>query len=357
MEAAAGNQSNGYYLIKDVPWPVPQPGEVLVRVDAVALNHYDYKIIEFGVSSPSPYVGGCDFAGVVVAVGPSITRFREGDRILSFNTHGGFAEYAIAIEDLSCLIPDGMPFNEACSLGSSIGVAGLALFQEPGLNLPVQESNDSSGARNSSEGEYNAATTVLISGGASSSGTMATQLLRLAGFNPIVTCSPTSYDLCKSFGATACFDYHSTTCGADIRSHTDNKLGLVLDCVTDANTMSLCYEAMGAQGGSYIALEPIASTVKYTRRDIRADWVMANTLLGGTCSLAGVYGRPSTLRHREFASNFYTLAEGFLNDAKIRNHPIRVLDGGLANINNGLQELRTGTVKGRKLVVPVSVEV
>lgn len=121
--------------------------------------------------------------------------------------------------------------------------------------------------------------------------------------------------------------------------------------------MGLCYEAVGAQGGSYIALEPTANTVKYKRRDVRADWIMANTLLGEPCKLAGVYGRASTPRHREFASTFYKLAERWLREGKIRNHPIEIRDGGLASIYHGLQDLKAGTVKGKKLVVPLHADV
>lgn len=180
MEAAISNQSSGYHPMTDVPKPALQPGTMLVRVHAVALNHYDSKIVEFGLPTPGPHVGGCDFAGVVVASGPGTTRFRVGDRVLAFNTHGGFAEYALAVEDLSCHIPDDMQMNEACSLGMAIGVAGLALFQEPGLNLPLPERDDGSSTMKHSEDENSETTTVLISGGASVSGTMATQLLKLS---------------------------------------------------------------------------------------------------------------------------------------------------------------------------------
>lgn len=373
----ASSPSDGYHLATNIPQPILQPGTMLVRVHAVSLNHYDYKIVDFGIPTPGIYVGGCDFAGVVIAAGPGVTRFQPGHRVLSFNTHGGFADYALAVEDLSCLVPDSMPFTLACTLGAAIGTAGLALFDKSGLNLPLPVKNEWPVIANDDVGSGNAATTVLVSGGASASGTMATQLLKLcvlapfifvisqsltntqfhcsAGFNPIVTCSPASFELCKSFGATACFDYHSTTCAADIRSHTNNTLAHVLDCVTDASTMSLCYEAIGAQGGSYIALEPTANTVKYKRRDIRADWIMANTLLGDACKLPGVYGRASTSRHREFSGILYKQAECWLREDKIRNHPIYICDDGLASIPSGLRDLQAGVVKGKKLVVPLDV--
>lgn len=182
MQAVVSNPSGGYHLATDVPLPVLQPGTMLVRVHAVSLNHYDYKIGEFGFPTPgtTTYVGGCDFAGIVIASGPGVTRFQPGHRVLTFNTNGGFAEYALAVEDLSCHVPETMSFNQACSLGLAIGVAGLALFEEPGLHLSLlQEADESSVMTKENQDRPNVPTTVLISGGASASGTMATQLLKL----------------------------------------------------------------------------------------------------------------------------------------------------------------------------------
>lgn len=185
MKAMVSKPSGGYQLVSDIPEPTLQPGMMMVQVQAVALNPYDAKIVEYGVSAPGAYVGGCDFAGVVTAVDAGVTRFRPGDRVLTLNMQGGFAEYALAIEDLSCHLPEGMSFNQACSFGLAVGIAGLALFQEPGLNLPLVEGYLNVGEINEEGDEAKAAVTVLVAGGASASGTMATQLLKLlAGPTP-----------------------------------------------------------------------------------------------------------------------------------------------------------------------------
>ena len=170
MKALVGADAGGYSLVENVDIPVPQRGSMLVHVHAVALNPRDAKIVDF--SNVPGGLGGCDFAGTVAKVGEGVTRFKEGDRVLAVTFgsdpmdkgKGAFAEFALAEEDISCHIPEAFSFPQACSIGLSMATAGLALFQAPGLELSMQ----------GGKGE-----TVLVSGGATATGTMATQLLKM----------------------------------------------------------------------------------------------------------------------------------------------------------------------------------
>lgn len=69
----------------EVPVPVPSPGELLVKVGAVALNFRDGDMIANGIGGtlPWPFTPASDMAGTVVAVGEGITRFQPGDRVIS----------------------------------------------------------------------------------------------------------------------------------------------------------------------------------------------------------------------------------------------------------------------------------
>ncbi|KAL1592723.1 putative secondary metabolism biosynthetic enzyme [Paraconiothyrium brasiliense] len=344
MKALVGAESGGYRLDHEVDIPTPKQGSLLVRVHAVALNPRDAKIVDFNKSPGS--LGGCDFAGTVEKVGEGVTRFKEGDRILATTfgsdpwdkTVGAFADYALAEEDISCHIPKDFSFEQACSIGLSLATAGLALFSYPGLELPLQAGSGG---------------TVLISGGATATGTMATQLLKMAGYTPIVTCSPANNALCESYGAAACFDYHSPNWGADIRMYTENKLRFVLDCVTDSTNMKMCYDAIGSSGGSYIALENLTTTVKYTRRDVRADWFLADAIMGDGVHMTGTYGRPPSPEHREFGKQLFALAEGWLRDGRVKHHPLEVQQGGLSKLPEYLEDMKLGKVHAKKLVVPL----
>jgi NADPH:quinone reductase-like Zn-dependent oxidoreductase len=68
-----------------VPIPEPQPGEVLVKVAAVALNYRDKLVIENGMGLPLafPFTPASDLAGTVVALGAGVTRLKERDRVIS----------------------------------------------------------------------------------------------------------------------------------------------------------------------------------------------------------------------------------------------------------------------------------
>jgi aspyridone synthetase trans-acting enoyl reductase len=171
-----------------------------------------------------------------------------------------------------------------------------------------------------------------------------------AGFQPIATCSPANNDNLRKLGAVATFDYHSPTCGMDIRTYTQNTLAHVLDCVTSTETMSMCYEAIGSAGGRYLGLDPISTQVAYTRRDVYANWIVAVTLFGVPIKFAGVYGRPAMPEHRQISARVYRLAEDVIKQGNLVGPSFQVRSGGLAAVEEGIEEIRKGRVRGGKLV-------
>lgn len=318
MRALVGAESGSRYrLAQDAPIPVPPRGMLLVRVHSVAFNPGDAnKRVNYSsnAAAPGSIGGGCYFAGTVARLGEGVTRFQVGDRVLacSFGPDatdkskgGAFAEFALAEQDSSCRVPDAMDLAEACSIGMGLAAVG---------QLSMMHGGGGEGGTRDDDDDNNNNTTVLVSGGATPTGTMATQLLKMAGYTPIVTCSPADNALCREYGAAACFDNHSPACGADIRVHTDNSLLYALDCIADDVTMKMCYEAIGSGSGSsyYFGLQKPANAiaVKYTRRDVLADW---------------------------------TLADG-----------LQVLGGGLENLPAALEDLKTGRAHNtKKLIVPL----
>src|SRR5580658_8838530 len=92
--------------------PVPAADEVLIDVHAASVSYMDYLMASGGyqLRPPLPYVPGTDAAGVVVAVGDKVARFRPGDRVACGNWFGGFAERMVAKASKSARIPDNVDF-------------------------------------------------------------------------------------------------------------------------------------------------------------------------------------------------------------------------------------------------------
>src|ERR1700746_3801760 len=92
--------------------PSPRPDEVLIDVYAASVSYMDYLMAAGGyqMRPALPYVPGTDAAGVVVAVGDKVGRFRPGDRVACGNWYGGFAERMVAKASKSARIPDNVDF-------------------------------------------------------------------------------------------------------------------------------------------------------------------------------------------------------------------------------------------------------
>jgi NADPH:quinone reductase-like Zn-dependent oxidoreductase len=150
----------------EVPTPVPQAGELLVKVGAVSLNFRDKAIVD-GIYEPhlvpKDLIPVSDAAGTVVAVGDGVTRFKVGDRV---NSHlysrwldgapgpdepaycfgmplpGGLAEYMIIHEDSAVRAPAGMSDEEASTLPIAALTAWYSLMDvghlQPGQTVLVQ---------------------------------------------------------------------------------------------------------------------------------------------------------------------------------------------------------------------------
>jgi NADPH2:quinone reductase len=124
MLAAVAEPGGGPLRLDRLPRPVPQAGEVLVRVRGSGVNPLDLKI---GAGKapharhPLPAVLGIDMAGEVEAPGPGVTGFRPGDRVFGMTggvggIQGSLAEYAAVDARLLAPIPASLGFREAAAL-------------------------------------------------------------------------------------------------------------------------------------------------------------------------------------------------------------------------------------------------
>src|SRR5512144_1034312 len=104
----------------EAPEPSPAQGDIRVAVHAVGLNPVDYKIARMGHPDwRFPHILGLDVAGVVDAIGASVSQWQLGDWVFyhgDLSKPGGFAEFAVTTAHTVARIPDGMSFVDAASL-------------------------------------------------------------------------------------------------------------------------------------------------------------------------------------------------------------------------------------------------
>ncbi|KAK8158282.1 oxidoreductase-like protein [Phyllosticta citribraziliensis] len=194
--------------VSDAPFPTPDIGEILIKNAAVAINPIDCKIQELGIFLQEyPNILGGDIAGVVEDVGEGVTRFKKGQRVISFSAAfqtgkpemAAFQYYACGLETLTAPVPDGLPFENAVVLPLATSTAASALYMSDHLALPLPTvSPPQSGFKKQ---------TILIWGGASSVGSSAIQLAKASGLHVLTTASTRNAAYARNLGADVVLDY------------------------------------------------------------------------------------------------------------------------------------------------------
>ncbi len=113
----------GTLALADVPPPEPGAGEVLVRVEAAALNFADLLLRDGRYLDPiaPPFTAGRELAGTIVAIGPGVDGWAPGARVVAIVRQGAFAELAVA--PAAALLP--LPSSLSAEQGAALYVAGL----------------------------------------------------------------------------------------------------------------------------------------------------------------------------------------------------------------------------------------
>jgi putative PIG3 family NAD(P)H quinone oxidoreductase len=122
--------------IRDVPDPEPGPGEVRVRVSASAVNRADLLQRQGHYPAPAGWpddIPGLEYAGEVDAVGPNVSVWDVGDRVMGLVGGGAYAEYVVVPADEAISIPQELTFEEAAAIPEVFITAGDALQIRMGL--------------------------------------------------------------------------------------------------------------------------------------------------------------------------------------------------------------------------------
>jgi NADPH:quinone reductase len=115
--------------IHDLADPVAGPGEVVVRVEAAALNFFDTLIIagKYQTKPQLPFSPAAEFAGTVEAVGEGVTAIKPGERVAGYAGYGAARERIAVAADRVVKLPPGLEADRAAGLIVTYGTSYYAL--------------------------------------------------------------------------------------------------------------------------------------------------------------------------------------------------------------------------------------
>jgi NADPH:quinone reductase-like Zn-dependent oxidoreductase len=239
--------------LDEISRPMPQEGEVLVRVYAVGVNPADWKLraglLKDLFPVQFPYIPGYDVAGVVEEVGPGVTAFQKGQAVFGQSNRGTYAEYITAPVATLALTPETLDFDEAATVPVGATTAWQGLFDHGKLE-PGQR--------------------VLVLGAAGGVGLFAVQFARRIGAHVIGTASTHNLDFVRSLGANEVTDYTTTDVGNAV-----HEVDLVLDTVGGAALASV-WPAL-KRGGTLVSIAGQPSAEKASELNVRTAGFSAQT--------------------------------------------------------------------------------
>jgi NADPH:quinone reductase-like Zn-dependent oxidoreductase len=204
-----------------LPKPEPAENEILVRIQAAAVNPLDWHYMRgspyimrlmSGLGAPDDTRLGVDFAGTVEAVGAAVTRFKPGDEVFGGRS-GAFSEYLTMPEDRAVVLkPPNVSFEEA----AAIPIAAVTALQA------LRDS-----------GQLQAGQKVLVNGASGGVGTYAVQIAKSDGAEVHGVCSTRNVEMVRSLGASRVFDYKK-------ENYTDSgeQYDLIVDMVGSESLLS-----------------------------------------------------------------------------------------------------------------------
>jgi len=190
-------------IVGDYPMPQVAEGHVVIRVRASSFNYHDVFTVRGmpGIKVPIPVVIGLDMAGEIAEVGPGVSGWKAGDRVLVNPVNkkkglmgemldGGMAEYCLVAADQLVAMPAGVSFEQAASLPVAYGTAHRMLITHKTIE----------------KGER-----VIVLGASGGVGTGCVILAKLLGAD-VIACASSDEKLArlKAMGADEVIDYTKT---------------------------------------------------------------------------------------------------------------------------------------------------
>lgn len=192
-------------VMEEIAEPTIKKGMVKIQIHSVGLNFPDTLMIagKYQAKPPFPFSPGMESAGIVTEIGEGVTTIKVGDRVMANHGHGGFAEYVLAPEDGTYVIPESMPFDQAAGFPVTYGTTYHALVDRGNLK----------------KGEV-----LLVHGAAGGVGLNAVELGKALGATVIGTVgSDEKMDIVRQYGADHVINYSTESIKDRVKELTDGK--------------------------------------------------------------------------------------------------------------------------------------
>ncbi|KDE06882.1 hypothetical protein MVLG_02770 [Microbotryum lychnidis-dioicae p1A1 Lamole] len=324
-------------IIKEVPVPSPEKGEVLIKNVAVASNPKDWKLPYYIPDYAA--VEGNDVAGFVEQVGEGVTKFKVGDKVAAFtemrggDRTGAYQQYSIAPSHTTFHLGPETSFEDGSTLTLAYMTAVIGVYQRLGLPQPGQKKEGSK-----KEG-------LLIWGGATTVGYFAIQLAKMSGLY-VVAVAGSSAPLLSSLGVDEILDYRNKShedLVSEIRKAYDGQLHYAFDVVSENDTLETIAEAFQGRSGAKATY-----TLTYDDKvldEIKEKGVETVRTLVGTA-----HGGDSEALSEEY----FDKVGRWVEEGSFKPMKVTIVPGGLGGVKEGLRRLQEGEVRGEKLVYRIN---
>jgi len=218
MHAIEVAETGGPEVLRYIEKPVPSPGpgEVLIKSDAIGVNYIDTYFRSGIYPRALPYVVGTEVCGTVAALGDDVPAISVGDRVVTANAVGAYAEYCIAPADFVAYVPESVQSDVVASAllkGMTAHYLIKSVYQVQPRDL------------------------ILVHAGAGGVGLILTQWATTLGARVITTAStPEKAETSRQAGAVEVLDYPDDP----------NEFGARVRELTNSHGVAAVYDGVGA---------------------------------------------------------------------------------------------------------------
>ncbi|KAH5254458.1 hypothetical protein HBI67_151950 [Parastagonospora nodorum] len=339
--AAFLESAKGSFVVRDAEIEELEEGEVLVRVQACAMQPADEKIAKFAMMPfEYPAVLGSPVAGVVEKVGAGVTKVSGGERVVCGTKvfshkkakYGGLQRFSIV--DASEVVEIGdVKFTKAVTLASYTPPGALFGKSTLGMHWPTVPASPLPASEQGKK--------IVIWGGSSAMGSLSISYAKQAGYTVISTSSPHNFGLLKECGADYIFDHSDPATISQIRDLFP--VDYWFDTISLKPTVSTIFQILAPEG------KPV------TKANILV--LLPPVMFGNPELPEGItvqFHRFSThAPENEGWQEHFLASGGFIEKAikagVLKGVPANVL-GGLEKVAEGIEKLHVG-VSAQKIVI------